>query len=569
MSNHRCQRCYSIAICLVWIILAGCQPAGTALPVFEPQVAQPASQPSQVTQTPFQPLPPDTPTPTPDPKIGLWIDPALPAEFIAQISLADDFEMVTQPNQSGTDFLVIAGAQPSFSTWVYALAAPFPTRLEGVSLEDVRRYWQGEAEGPFAGRPLFVDEGTQAVFNTLWGTPLNPLIQITPAERLVEQAWEKKPAYMLVPFEALDPRLKVLTVDGQSPLLKGFSSDDYGLAVPIGLRGDPSLLNSIYSRFGPNSTAPLLPPGNRDASKLTVVVMTGVTALVRATAFTMEQQGVTYPARDIRDWLRDADITHLSNEVPFAEDCPYPNPVQEGVRFCSDSRYIGLLEDVGTDVVELTGDHFQDWGVAAMNYTLELYKERGWQYYGGGANLDEGRRPLLIEHNGNRLAFIGCNGKGGAFAQATNSHPGAAVCDYAWMQAEITQLRRDGYLPIATFQHFEYYTYQAQPNQKKDFRGVAQAGAVIVSGSQAHQPQAMEFAGEAFIHYGLGNLFFDQFDISPATRQAFIDRHVFYNGRYIGTELLPIMFVDYARARPMTPAERDELYRDVFAASGW
>jgi poly-gamma-glutamate synthesis protein (capsule biosynthesis protein) len=142
-----------------------------------------------------------------------------------------------------------------------------------------------------------------------------------------------------------------------------------------------------------------------------------------------------------------------------------------------------------------------------------------------------------------------------------------------WMVKEAARLRAEGYLPVATFQHFEYYTYNAQPDQRRDFRALAEAGAVIVSGSQAHQPQAMEFrpgeAGTAFIHYGLGNLFFDQYDVSQATRQAFIDRHIFYDGRYIGVELLPIIFVDYARARPMDAGEREELLRAVFSASGW
>jgi poly-gamma-glutamate synthesis protein (capsule biosynthesis protein) len=79
----------------------------------------------------------------------------------------------------------------------------------------------------------------------------------------------------------------------------------------------------------------------------------------------------------------------------------------------------------------------------------------------------------------------------------------------------------------------------------------------------------MEFFKDSFIHYGLGNLFFDQYDISPATRQAFIDRHVFYDGRYISTELIPIIFVDYARARPMNTDEAAELLNSVFLASGW
>jgi poly-gamma-glutamate synthesis protein (capsule biosynthesis protein) len=102
-----------------------------------------------------------------------------------------------------------------------------------------------------------------------------------------------------------------------------------------------------------------------------------------------------------------------------------------------------------------------------------------------------------------------------------------------------------------------------------DFRGMAEAGAVVVSGSQAHHPHGFEFRDGALIHYGLGNLFFDQLGISPGTGQAFIDRHVFYDGRYLGVELLTIQFEDLARARPMTAGERAELLRLVFAASGW
>ncbi len=151
---------------------------------------------------------------------------------------------------------------------------------------------------------------------------------------------------------------------------------------------------------------------------MTIVAMTGVTALVRATAYEMEKHGITYPDQDIRAELLAADITHISNEVPFAEDCPYPNPIQTEIRFCSRDSYIQLLEDVGTDVVELTGDHFQDWGTDAMFHTLDLYRAPGWLYYGGGTNLADGRKALLMENNHNRIAFIGCNAKGGSFAQA-------------------------------------------------------------------------------------------------------------------------------------------------------
>ena len=227
------------------------------------------------------------------------------------------------------------------------------------------------------------------------------------------------------------------------------------------------------------------------------------------------------------------------------------------------------MEDVGTDVVELTGDHFSDWGTEAMFHTLDLYQARGWRYYGGGANLAEGRKALLLEDHGNRIAFIGCNEKGGSFAQASETNPGAAACDMDWMAGEITRLKTADYLVIATFQHQEYYTYEPQPDQQRDFRQMAGAGADIVSGSQAHQPQGMEFLNNSFIHYGLGNLFFDQYSLCEACRQGLIDHHVFYDGRYISTELLPILFVDYARSRPMTLEEANALFQVLFRASGW
>jgi poly-gamma-glutamate synthesis protein (capsule biosynthesis protein) len=95
-------------------------------------------------------------------------------------------------------------------------------------------------------------------------------------------------------------------------------------------------------------------------------------------------------------------------------------------------------------------------------------------------------------------------------------------------------------------------------------------GAVIVSGSQAHLPQGMTFVGDHFVHYGLGNLFFDQMDIPVVgTRREFLDRHVIYDGKYIQTELITAMLEDYARPRLMTEEERQLFLTDIFTASGW
>jgi poly-gamma-glutamate synthesis protein (capsule biosynthesis protein) len=320
------------------------------------------------------------------------------------------------------------------------------------------------------------------------------------------------------------------------------------------------------------SALPELSSTNRDPSKMTTLVMTGVTALVRATAYTMNSKGITYPGRDIRDWLVQADITHISNEVPFFDKCPKPNPNQSRLVFCSDPRYIDLLNFVGTDVVELTGNHFADYGPGAMIGTLALYKKNNMQYYGGGADLNEAIKPLLLENHNNKIAFIGCNSVDiGRPPTAAINHPGAAPCDYDYMVKEIHELHDRGYIVITSFQYYETYVAKPFPAQTHDFRLMAEAGADIVQGSQAHYPQIMEFYDGAFIHYGLGNLFFDQMGHSASylTRHEFIDRHVFYNGRYISTEILTALLEDYSRPIPMTPQERAAFLAEYFSASGW
>jgi poly-gamma-glutamate synthesis protein (capsule biosynthesis protein) len=559
MSNSNHGKNIIVAIFVISIALSGCSKAEEiALP--------PTPTPLRVLPT-YKILPgfPDWPTPTyiPNTKfktISIWTSPQLSMAFQHTLPGLSRFIFVKEP-RSDSIKLEISNLN-RISQWVYALVTPFPTILNNISSKDLLLYWQGENVGPLAGNSILLDESTLEMLSAIWGPGNSSNIKILKHDELVDYAWAHQPALAIVPFEELNPRWKVLSIDGISPLHKDFDLNAYPLKIPISISGDPDLIELVNKNFP-------IPFSNRDPNKFTIVAMTGVTALVRATAYTMELQGNTYPSQDIREWLQNADITHISNEVPFAENCPAPNPVQASVQFCSRDSYIELLEDVGTDVVELSGDHFHDWGQEAVFHTLDLYRQRGWQYYGGGTNLAEGRNALLIEHNRNKIAFIGCNAKGASFARASETNPGAAACDMEWMASEITRLEKIGYLVIATFQHQEYYTYLAHADQKSDFGMMAQAGAVIVSGSQAHQPQGMEFLNNSFIHYGLGNLFFDQYGLCPACIQATIDFHVFYDGRYIGTELLPIQFIDYARSRPMTVEEANNLLESLFSASGW
>ena len=548
----------------------------------------------QHTRTPFQPMPPTptrttaptsttaptntvtptsppTPTLTPAPVTGIsvWIEPGVPDNLRAGLHLPNDTRFAESPQGANLVIGPQRGGDSLRMDWVFTLVAPFPTLADETSVDELQRAFQGQAGLNFQG-PLMMTAQTRDALSARWGTPGEGRLIILEAGEILDEAWAIRSGWAVIPFEEITPRWKVLRVNGLSPLDSGLNLNEYPLSIWYGVAGDPEALRLLETRLAAEGSR-LFPASNRDTEKMTIVAMTGVTALTRATAYKMDTLGTTYPGRDIGDILRSADITHISHEVSFNPECPLANYAYTGTLFCGRPEYIELLEYIGTDVVELTGNHNNDYGRPASRYSLEMYSERGWPVFGGGANQSEAREPATFSHNGNNIAFIGCNTGGPPGAWATAEQPGAANCeDFGWLLERIQQLRQEGYLPIVTFQYAESYTFYPSRFQERDFRAAVEAGAVIVSGSQAHFPQSLEFAEGGLIHYGLGNLFFDQMDEPVVgTRREFIDRHYFYEGRHIQTELVTVMLEDYARPRPMDRFERESFLTDIFGASGW
>ena len=548
---------FLIPIMAVLSIISACEPLS------QPPQSTPTSTEANLATATSEPTSiPPTPTATEQP-VRVWFDPAIPEELL-QGELKG---IVAQYGAEMDDSPMRLSFSPGdeLSQWIFALVAPFSTVQDSIDAQEFLSFWQTGASD--AATELVVDLTVFSALSSRFGMPAANVKMLAPPELLAY--CQGNHAWAVIPFERISPPWKVIQIDGQSPLHKSFDLNTYPLRASISLstsdafQVDPEIYASVFAEF-----QNLLPSINRDSEKLTTVILTGVTALTRATAKEMEIYGVLSPAKSISDVMVEADIAHVSNEVPFATDCPEPQWVQEvDLVFCSDDSYIDLLKEIGTDVVELTGDHFSDWGPEAMLHTLEMYDAEGWSYYGGGKDIEEARAALKMELNGNKIAFIGCNAKAPGYATASETNPGAYHCDMEYMVSTIKELRAEGYMVISTFQHDEIYLWQPEPNMVADFRQLAEAGATIVSGSQAHQPHIYEFWEDSFIHYGLGNLFFDQLGWYDDSDKAFIDRHVFYDGKYLGVELLTTQFFNWSTPTWMTPEARAELLTRLFQYS--
>ena len=489
----------------------------------------------------------------------LSADSGVPEAYIARArKLAndrpDDFLWV-EPGSVPTDITLKIGGREPLGDWLYIVTAAFPTLKDEISVAELRAVWAGE-QG--AGGPLLVGENTLPALRALWGAPGEGVTAVD-ENNLAGAVWEQRPALAIMPFEALSPELKLLALDDQSPLQPEFDQNTYALRLPVGLEGEREALAAFLGAWDG-------PPANFNPDHLTRLAMTGVTALVRATAAQMEIDGILAPARDVGPVLRDVDIAHISNEISFVADCPEPSPVG-GTSFCSQDAYFALLEEIGTDVVELTGNHLNDYGSEHVPRTIDMYEAAGMSYFGGGRDAADAQRAAIFEHNGNRIALVGCNFFGPVYAWATESSPGSRECGPDFFE-QISQLKEEGYVVVATQQYTEYYQYEPTAEQQADFEAIAAAGAAAVSGSQGHHAQGFEFYDGSFIHFGLGNLFFDQMDML-GTRQSFVDIYSIYEGRLINVDLWTGLIEDFFMPRTMTAAEREEALQAVFQASGW
>lgn len=502
------------------------------------------------------PTPEVDPSPTAEPsRWRVRVAPGVPPDLAAAMDEvvqehADRFAPAEEGEEADVT-LKLEGSEP-LATWVYAVVVPFATVNDSTTFADLQTNWTTGAA------PQAVVEGhTGALLLGLWG---EGGAQEVDAEQLVDQLWQQRPAWSLTPFHRLEPSLKVLPVDGVSPLDADFEAGDYPFTFDFGLQGEHAAVSALREVWNGPQT-------NYDAGDITRVAMTGVTALVRATAYQMEIRGISYPGEEVRAVLNGADIAHVSNEVSFVPDCPPPHYIGDPV-FCSSPRYMALLEELGVDVVELTGNHLNDWGAQYLPYTLDLYDDAGMRYFGGGRDLAQSQAPLVVEHNGNQVAFVGCNPVGPPGGWATAERPGSAPCDYDALYAQIAELQAAGHVVIATQQYNEIYHYAPTAQQQEDFRALAQAGAAAVSGSQGHHAQGFDFHEGAFIHYGLGNLFFDQMDML-GTRQTMVDVYTIYDNRLLSVQLWTGLIENYARPRLMSQEERRDLMQTLFEASGW
>lgn len=392
------------------------------------------------------------------------------------------------------------------------------------------------------------DDISLSAIATLLGEDSSKLTKLPGDVKDIEQS-----AVAFVPASQLSTNVKLLTYDGKYYLDSFNSGAVFRQAV---FSGEPA---SSLQDLKLNTLT------NKDNTLK--VNMSGVTALTRLMMTKLSSvKDPLYFSALIGDYLADADITHVSNEVSFKPGCSVSYTV-----FCSPPEMIEVLKASGVDLVELTGNHNNDTGSQYNTDTINLYHTLGWKTIGGGLNDAEAAKFYTADQKGSKVSFLAYNypdsPNGNAISGVDTA--GANRFEFDRIAKEIESAKKLSDFIVIDIQFWECYAYPDGfvefpecdgpiKDQKEVFRKLIDLGADMVIGSSAHQPQTYELYNGKPIYYGLGNLYFDQTQW-PGTERGIILTHYFNSGKLIQTKLAPTVY-DAAFQTHMMTTDQSQVF---------
>jgi poly-gamma-glutamate capsule biosynthesis protein CapA/YwtB (metallophosphatase superfamily) len=346
----------------------------------------------------------------------------------------------------------------------------------------------------------------------------------------------------VVPADAVDARVRVLTVGGRHPLrdlerypLRIRSVRPVPEVTTITAVGDIMLGRRVGDRHRGNPGAPLAPLGKR---------------------------------------LARADITVGNFESTLSAA---GSPTQGGDSFAASPRVRPPLRAAGFDLLSLANNHVGDYGDRALRQTLDRFDSARIETVGAGRNLDAARRPVIIERDGVRVGFLAVDSIGET-PSATGTRAGTNRLNMPPRTGPLnrSQLRRitsdiralDRRVDtVVTMTHWgTQYTHRPEPGQRTAARAFADAGADLVIGGHPHWVQGYEMAGSAVVVHSLGNFIFDM-DFQTKTREGIFLEIVLWGGAVKAVEPVPYV-IDGAFIPRLVRGDRGRgILNDVWRSS--
>ncbi|MFC2065897.1 CapA family protein [Chloroflexota bacterium] len=253
--------------------------------------------------------------------------------------------------------------------------------------------------------------------------------------------------------------------------------------------------------------------------------------------------------------LDEADLRFCQLETVYTEEGEgAPNPSYRGAPNPRKvhPRNAQALKFAGFDVVSMAGNHCLDWGYEGLFKTIDVVKQTGAMVIGAGRDIEEARKPCIVERKGIKVAFLAYNSILPTNYWATEKRPGCAPLraftiyepyeydqpgqparvhtfvhhgDLAAMEADIRKVRDQADVVVVSLHYgLHFVPAKLADYQREASHAAIDAGADVIIGHHAHILKGIEVYKGKVIFYGLCNFALDSTmrgwpNISPGHRE--------------------------------------------------
>ena len=201
---------------------------------------------------------------------------------------------------------------------------------------------------------------------------------------------------------------------------------------------------------------------------------------------------------------RQADVAMVNLENPLTEaDTPLAN---KAFNFKADPEAVKVLTEGGVDIVTLANNHAMDYEAAGLAETMRILDQAGIHHIGAGQDVQEARRPEILEVKGQRIAYLGYYDDD--LHAASEEAPGTNARRNDRVAADIRAVRDQVDWIVVNYHWGEELAEHPSEQQVDLARFTIDQGADLVVGHHPHVLQGAEIYKGRPIAYSLGNFIF-------------------------------------------------------------
>ncbi len=275
------------------------------------------------------------------------------------------------------------------------------------------------------------------------------------------------------------------------------------------------LLTLIFARPTYAAAAPVQITSDNSPSGTVRLMAVGDVMLAQTIGRRIKKKGPLAPWTQVKQYFDQADLVVANLECTIStrgtrwnKTFTFRAPIAAGAS----------LAAAGIDAVTDANNHAIDFGRDAFADTLHYLDVAGVGHFGGGANIDAARAPLVIERNGLRIAFLGYvlpfSGRPAFNTRqwaATDTKSGLAIGTPDVVTADVKAAKQIADVVVVMVHGGTEYRFKPNKAQKKFDSAALAAGAALVIGAHPHVLQGYVYEAHQVIAYSTGNFVFDYF----------------------------------------------------------